>query len=150
MSKKKQVIIGTILLLLAGGLYVWFFQYNKPHINVSEEKADFIITAEELITEFEKDPVSSDKKYKNKILEIRADKIEITEVKDTGQEGYVINVSLPNKSYTIDARLAEKPAKEVPGNVTFRGVYSGYLEPDEDMEIQGSIQLMRGVVVKNN
>ncbi len=145
----KKVLFGTgSLLFIALVSYVWFFQYNKPHLDVSGKKADFKVSAAQLIDEFEKNPTEADKKYQGKILEIQADNIEITEIKEKGETGYIANVSLPEKSYTLSIRLAKKNEVSPTKNVILKGIYSGYIEAELDMEIPGSIQLMRGIILK--
>lgn len=66
----KKIIIGLLVLGLLGGIYVWFFVYNKPHKDIANAEADIKIEASVLSQEFKRNLDSAKLKYADKVIEI--------------------------------------------------------------------------------
>jgi hypothetical protein len=68
MRKKYLLIAGIIWALLIGmGLYV----YYKPHTSVANARPDIIVDAAVLFQDFQQDEVAANKKYLDKIIEVK-------------------------------------------------------------------------------
>lgn len=72
---KKIILIGIVGILIA--MFVAYSQYNKPHRNISEEKADFTVTANQIFDDFENDEKSANEKYLDKVIEVSGTIIDI-------------------------------------------------------------------------
>jgi hypothetical protein len=67
---RKYFVLGGSVLLL--GLVFWvIYQYKLPHTNVAGEKPAVKIEAAELYRQYQQDEDGSNKKYLNKIIEIK-------------------------------------------------------------------------------
>jgi len=78
MHKKYFLIAGIIWLVLAGlGLYY----YDKPHANAGDKTTDISITAVELYNLYHKDEAAANKKFLDKIIEVKGT---ITDVQRSG------------------------------------------------------------------
>ena len=67
--RRKMIIFIAIVLLL---LIAWgFYLYNKPHTDVSNIAASVSISAQELYQQFEQDETSANKKYLDKVIEVK-------------------------------------------------------------------------------
>ncbi|MFT4644466.1 MAG: hypothetical protein ACI8ZX_000869 [Planctomycetota bacterium] len=73
--KKKLIVLVALGILMA--LVFGYTQYNKPHRNIAEEKADFSISANELFDEFDADEKKANAKYLDKVIEVTGSIIDI-------------------------------------------------------------------------
>lgn len=76
---KKLAWIAAIVLLL--GILTVVYLFNKPHPSVGSP--DYIVTANELIAEFEKDESAASKKYVGRAVEVEGMITDVME-KDNG------------------------------------------------------------------
>lgn len=77
----KRLVIGGLLLLLAGGGAVWYI-FNEKFTDTSERKAAFTVNAIDLIHEFQQSDSLANKKYAEKIITVNG-RISELEAADT-------------------------------------------------------------------
>ena len=69
--KRKKIVVYIIILLIimttAGGLY-FYKEYNRKNEDTFRLKADYRVTADSIIKEFETNESSAGKKYSDKII----------------------------------------------------------------------------------
>ena len=65
--KKRNIGLLAVLLLLIGSFFVYKY-LNQPHRDIATEKANFNITATNLIADFDKDSEAATQKYLNKTI----------------------------------------------------------------------------------
>ncbi|MFM1876523.1 MAG: hypothetical protein RL266_2260 [Bacteroidota bacterium] len=75
-------------LLLAGGII--YFVYNKPHRDVSSEKPEHVLTADQLFDEYEADEEAANTKFLDKTLEVSGTVSEIG-ANDAGQTFVILS-----------------------------------------------------------
>lgn len=68
--KFKKIVL-PLILLSAGIAIVAYNVYNKPHIDVVDAKADVLVTAENLFTEFSTDEATANAEYLDKIIQVK-------------------------------------------------------------------------------
>lgn len=74
----KNFIISAVLLLAVGlGVAVYF--YNKPHQNMTKAEAAFSLPAEELFAAYEADETIANEKYLDQIIEVTGTVTNVTE-----------------------------------------------------------------------
>jgi hypothetical protein len=116
MKRRWFLIAGLILILLAAG---WFYYiYQKPRADVASVEAAHTLSAEKLYTDFVTDEAAADKRYTDKIIEVRG---VVSEVQSTDNSIVVLlaagndtggincsfqhhNVSLPKKGQMITVK----------------------------------------------
>jgi hypothetical protein len=140
----KKLIYIILALIVSGAIYVWFFLYNKPHVDVASKKADVVISANDLIQQFSDNPQEQHQKLLNKIIEISADKIQIID-KDSFQ---IAQIKVNSYPYVIEAALLHDIPETEISNAKIKGIYVGYLEAEPDFGLDGSIQLKRSVIIQ--
>lgn len=72
MSKQKKIVSIVLILLLVAAVGGWYAytEYNRPLANMTEAKAEVTISAIDLISAFDKDPISANQLYIDKIIEV--------------------------------------------------------------------------------
>ena len=68
--KFKKIVL-PLILLSVGIAIVTYNVYNKPHIDVVEAKADVVVTANNLFTEFSTDEAKANAEYLDKIIQVK-------------------------------------------------------------------------------
>ena len=117
-TRNLLVIGGSFVLILVG--YIWFFVYNKPHIDYSEEKAEYVGHADSLHDEAVENQDKFHTDYVNKAVEVKG---VVTEV---GNTSFTIGTGM---ICTVDsAHIADMPL--VGDTVTVKGRVVG---TDEDI-----------------
>jgi hypothetical protein len=78
----KKIIFGILLLFFFGAI-IGYKIYNKPHVNVAQEKAAISSTASVLLEAFSADETAANLKYLGKIIQVKGviSKIEIVNKK---------------------------------------------------------------------
>lgn len=84
MNKKWIILILSVLLAIVAYNYVF-----QNHRNIAEEKAQFILTTEEIDSAFSTNPSVTEKRYLNKTIEISG----------TISEKNTNNITLNNKTF---------------------------------------------------
>lgn len=79
----KKIFKVTLFILVIGvisAVFVYTRIYNKPHTDIYNTEADYIVSADKIIDDFKKDEKSANKKYLDKIVEVKGviHKIDIT------------------------------------------------------------------------
>jgi hypothetical protein len=123
--RKKYLIIAALIwvLLVLAGLYF----YNKPHRNAGSFQADVTVDAVELYNQFQHNESEANKKYMDKILEVKGMVAEIqhngnsTSIQlDGGSPAGGINCSISGS-----VNSSSMPAKGA--QVAIKGRCSGFL-----------------------
>lgn len=139
---KKFLIFGFIAITLLG-IYTWFFVYNKQHKDIEAAQVDFTISTEQLISEFETQKDSAQKKYNEKVLDLSGKVLEIL-----GDDSLSSIVLQGNTNYTIICEVLNKYNSEVTSlkkddAIHVKGLYIGFMEADADLGLPGDIRLKK-------
>lgn len=88
MSKFLKIGIAVAIIgLIIGGSIIYYI-FHMPHRNLENEKAAYVLTAQELFTDFSQDEQVGNEKYGNKAIQVNGKIVEKTE------EGYSITLVL--------------------------------------------------------
>ncbi len=152
--KRKTVLIIVFIVTLLAAAYVYFFVYNKKNPDIENKKADFKVTAVEFIDDCEKLDTAANRKYNDKVIEIKG-KVNSTILGDS-----ISSIILDeNKSTTITIEMYSRfndLAKnlKVGEEVTIKALYISYLPADPilismgDSTARGDIKLKKGSLIK--
>ncbi|MBU2651919.1 MAG: OB-fold putative lipoprotein [Bacteroidetes bacterium] len=138
MKKWQKIILVLFLAGVLGGLYGYFFVYNKPHPDYADLKAEHILPAAELFDAYRTDKSSADALYTGKMVEINGTLNRLEQIDSLrivvfvfdqgmfGEEGIRCTL-LPE--YVSDANSL------APGDLTtIKGLCTGYNETDVILE----------------
>lgn len=78
MNRKKQIILSLALLCLLITAVYAFYQYSRPHASAADKKTEIVLTADSLYAAFINDEAIANKKYVNKILEVKGVVLDVT------------------------------------------------------------------------
>ncbi|NKI27544.1 hypothetical protein HCG49_13320 [Arenibacter sp. 6A1] len=128
MSGKRFYVVLSFIVLAVLALGISLYLYNKPHVNIEKSEPEYFLTAQELITEYQKHEIETDKKYSERILQVKGQINEISINKDksvivlkpTGEVSSVICHMLPVEN----TKLLKLEKGDM---VTIKGKCTGYL-----------------------
>lgn len=131
----KRLLVGGLLLLLAGGAAVWYI-FNEKFTDTSERKAAFTVNAIDLIQEFQKSDSLANKKYAEKIITVngRISELEAADTTinvkmiDTLTDAYII-FAFQQQHLKEAKQLKEGDSVSIKGSCS-GGTYSEILETE--------------------
>ncbi len=131
----KRLLIGGLLLLLAGGGAVWYI-FNEKFTDTSERKAAFTVNAIDLIHEFQQSDSLANKKYAEKIITVngRISELEAADTTinvkmiDTLTDAYII-FAFQQQHLKEAKQLKEGDSVSIKGSCS-GGAYSEILETE--------------------
>lgn len=131
----KSLLIGGLLLLLAGGGAVWYI-FNEKFTDTSERKAAFTVNAIDLIHEFQQSDSLANKKYAEKIITVngRISELEAADTTinvkmiDTLTDAYII-FAFQQQHLKEAKQLKEGDSVSIKGSCS-GGTYSEILETE--------------------
>ena len=131
----KRLLIGGLLLLLAGGGAVWYI-FNEKFTDISERKAAFTVNAIDLIHEFQQSDSLANKKYAEKIITVngRISELEAADTTinvkmiDTLTDAYII-FAFQQQHLKEAKQLKEGDSVSIKGSCS-GGTYSEILETE--------------------
>lgn len=122
----KISLIAGFILVIAGAV-TGFYLYNKQHKDLGKAKPDYVITATDLLKEFEKDESAASAKYVNRIIEVSG----TIESLNTGKDNTLSIILKTDSDFStvICTFLKAQNHEEFkPGNeITVKGECSGFL-----------------------
>lgn len=83
--KTKKILLALTIVSILAATYVWFFVYNKSHVDFQEEDAAFTGQADELHQQAIADAVTFLEKYRNKAVQVEG------VVTEAGSQGFTLN-----------------------------------------------------------
>ena len=138
----KKILIGMALALILGGIIAVYFVYNKPHIDVSNRNADFILSADELYEEFFENDVIALEKYNDKIIELTG-RLQVISKSDKSISNIVIAGDLAVVNCEMDSLYVSQLELGMEGiQIQIRGIFVGF------DDLLGELQLRRCIVVE--
>lgn len=126
MSKKYfKIVISIVFLSLLAGNMIYFYAY-KEHRNISSEKPDYELKAEQLIKEFERNVEIANQKY--------ADRTIIS-------YGKITSLDLNNRMIVVDEKIVIEFSISIPKQLKIgdalksKGRFVGYDELFQELKI---------------
>lgn len=121
----KRIIIPLLALVLIGAA-IGFYLYNKPVASLDNKKPDVVVTADEILADYESDEQAANDKYLGKVVEVSG---KVSEVSTEGEKNKV-TFETSNPISLVITELDEGNSVEgiEPGeHATVKGMCSGYL-----------------------
>jgi len=123
MLRKVILVVGIVCILLVVAM---LFVYNKPHQSV--DKADELVDAKTLVTAFDENEEDANKRFLDKVLEVKGKVKEVIEQENTyilllGDDGLFSGVSCTLAPEQDSVAYGLKAGDEV----VVRGICTGFL-----------------------
>jgi hypothetical protein len=138
MKPLRLILLIVLLLGILAAAYVYFFVYNKPQPDYSQETPAWTLPASQIFEEFKKDKTASDKKYTGKVVAVSGT---MKNVETAGNLTIVVFVFAAGDfgdegvRCTLLPASVEKVKKLAPGeNVVIKGYCTGYNDTDVIIE----------------
>jgi hypothetical protein len=139
---KKILVFAAVL--LAAGICIGFYLYNKGPVNVTA--ADAVnISAPDLYRTFSTDTTAA-KKYSGKILEVSGD---VNSFSFNRAKQKIILLKTATTGAFINCTMETDMDAPANSSVIIKGICSGIGQGDEDLGIKGDVYLTRCIPVKN-
>ena len=126
----KRILIAGLILLIAGGVVIWYI-FTEKFTDTSKAEAAFTVSAMPFLNEFQQNDSVANKKYAEQIITVRG-RVTATEAADT-----TINIKMVDTAtaaYIIFAfqqqHLAEAKKIKVGDSVAIKGSCSGGTHSD--------------------
>jgi len=134
MKNWQKIILVLFLAGLLGGLYGYFFVYNKPHPDYAELKAEHVLPAVDLFEAYRTDKSSADAKYTGKMVEINGTLNRLEQIDSLTIVVFVFDQGMFGEEGIRCTLLPEHVSGAsglVPGELTtIKGLCTGYNETD--------------------
>ncbi len=132
-----------LALILIITVYVWFFVYNKQHVDVYASKPDYTVKLDDLTREFTENIALSQQKYADKIVEFTGTVDEVL-----GDDSLSSIIFKPMDDYTVTCEVLfayNKLTEELKKGdvIEVKGLFIGFMEADSDFEMPGDIKFRK-------
>lgn len=124
MKSFRMLLLAAAILIAVAAVYVWFFIWNKPQLNVADAKA-IKIEAVALFNAYSSNEQSANTNYLEKVLEVSG---EVTSVTQNAEGFTVVLLKTEDPIFGINCTLAQKEVTVKEGDtVVLKGICTGYL-----------------------
>lgn len=147
MTLKKALLFGLVFFALVAA-YVWFFVYNKDHMNIDKIKAKYKLSTAELVKEFENGYDTSWKKYNEQVIDISGTVTNILPNDSISSIVFKVNDMYEIYCEVYPHHNDEAKQLKAGAEVTVHGEFTGAEKPDTDLEISGLLRLKKCSLVK--
>ncbi len=126
--KGKKSLILVFLMVIIFGLALALYCYNKPHVNVKKSEAAYALTAQNLISEYQRNETETNEKYFEIVIQVKGKIFEISTLKgnsvitlkDENLESSIICHMIPEENI----RVFELQKGQ---DIEIKGISTGYL-----------------------
>ncbi|NER13447.1 hypothetical protein GWK08_08370 [Leptobacterium flavescens] len=128
MASRKLKITLIALVFLVGGITIYLLYNSKPYAHIRRAEATYILSAGNLIADYDKDEALANKKYSESIIEVSG---RISEIKKVMEYHVISLYGNETESGIICHMLPEENSKvtrlQKEQQITLKGVCTGYL-----------------------
>jgi uroporphyrinogen-III decarboxylase len=138
-------LIPILILTAAIGFGIGTYLFSKGHDETADIEAAFSMTADNAVQEFLDDQTASAAKYIDQVIEISGPVMDIEKT-----DGKVTGVKISSDDMYVVSCTFQNPMEvsEIAGNITVKGVCSGFNGDAESMMPGGVLELKRASIVK--
>lgn len=114
------------------------------HSSTSGMEAEYTLTSDEVVQEFLDNDTAASSKYIDKVIAVSGPVFEIDKT-----DGKITGVKLSSDEMFIVNATFQEPVEDIEqGEITIKGVCSGFLGDSESMLPGGTVELKRSAIVK--
>ena len=122
----KKLLIITVVLILGASIY-GYREWNRGAVNLTDEKSDVTISANELLTAFQTGEDAANAKYNDKVVEVTG---EVREATTTTDGKTIVRLDAGDSMDGVTCELADQPKRtdfKTGDQVTFKCTCTGFL-----------------------
>jgi len=140
MGRKPGKYIALVFVaIIAVAVFIGYRIWNKPHADIRD--ADSVKTTSIALYEILSKSGSGSVTYLNKVVEVSG---AIAEVLKNEQDQQVILLKTNVSGGSVNCTMEEEVTGIKPGDtITLKGICSGYINGDKDMDLPGDVFLIR-------
>jgi hypothetical protein len=147
LSKKKLILLAILLAIAAVGWYL-YMQYNRGNKDYKDTTPDFVVSAMELINEYESNDSLAAKKYNGRTIELYGN---VKKIEKDEQGFYTVSLAdggnLSSARCSMDTLHKLDAAQLTEGSsVTIRGACTGFNK--DEMGLGSDVILNRCAVIQ--
>jgi uncharacterized protein YycO len=150
---KKRIIWLLVLVVITGGAYYGYNEYNRTNKDLSKVKPDITTSAAGIIKEFQDNESVSNKKFLGKIVELTGN---VKKLEKDEQGDYTVVLGDASSQSSVRCLSDSNHRNEFSvikenSTITIRGVCTGFKKNEEmlGMDLGSDVELNRSVVVGN-
>lgn len=148
-SKKILYVSLALLVLVLGGAYYGYTEYNRKNTNLTNTRALYTISANDIISQFSQDEPGSNAKYLSKVIDVSG---QIKKVDEDANGYYTLvlgdTASMSSVRCSLDSMINKKVSSFTTGQtISIKGVCTGFTA--DDMGLGSDVILNRCVPVKS-
>ena len=128
MKTWKKIFLASIIVGIIGGIYGMYL-YNKKPVDVRIEKANFDLTATDLVSSFNKDEGAANLKYNDKVISVKG-KINSIAI-DSTSASVILDGGNPSSTITCsfyDEEIKSVKALAKGSEITIKGKCTGIMK----------------------
>jgi hypothetical protein len=122
-KKMKIPIVLLLLVAVAGGIFGWFFYWNKPQTSI-QDASSVSVSANELFTRYSADEQEANKTYIDKIVSVTG---EVSSVAKNNEGKTVVMLKTNDPMFGINCTMEQEVAIKTGETLTLKGICTGYL-----------------------
>ena len=122
----KKLLIITVVLILGASIY-GYREWNRGAVNLTDEKSDVTISANELLTAFQTGEDAANAKYNDKVVEVTG---EVREATTTTDGKTIVRLDAGDSMDGVTCELADEAKRKdfkTGDQVTFKCTCTGFL-----------------------
>ncbi len=121
-----KYILLTLAILAVAGAAIGYYLYNKPVASLEQAEADVVLTAPELLAEFQADEAAANEKYLDKVIQVRGELEAVTD-NETGNTSLRLAAGDPMSGVICELEPGVAGGFEAGQTVTLKGQCTGML-----------------------
>mgnify|MGYP000737044196 CR=1 FL=1 len=127
-NKNVKKLIGILFIVVLSSMIIGYKIYNKPHVNVAENSADIIQTANMLFIDFSTDETKANSTYLDKIIAVKGT---IANIAEEGEKR-VVTLQTSDDFGSVICYLTEEDSKnsaqiQEGQTLVLKGICTGFL-----------------------
>jgi tRNA_anti-like len=123
MKKFKIPIVLLLLAVIAGGIFAWFFYWNKPQQNI-KDASSVAVSANELFTNYSTNEQKANQSYIDKIVAVTG---EVSSLTKNSEGKTVVMLKTNDPVFGVNCTMEQDAVMKTGETITLKGICTGYL-----------------------
>jgi hypothetical protein len=121
--KAKISIVLLLLAVIAAGVFVWFFYWNKPQTNI-KDSGSVSVSANELFSKYNTNEQEANRFYIDKVVSVTG---EVSSLTKNSEGKTVVMLKTNDPMFGVNCTMEQEAAIKPGETLTLKGICTGYL-----------------------